>query len=451
MFQLNDNICAISTPLAPSAIGSIRCSGPDVFTLLAPIIKKDISSLNGYQSGFARFYKGEEVLDEIVFTLFKAPKSFTGENVIELNFHGSPYILTEALHILIDAGFRSAGRGEFSYRAYSNGKMDLSQTEAIADIISSENAASHRLAMNQLRGGYSEMIDNLKTELIDFASLVELELDFAEEDVEFANRDEFLKLVNTIINTCDKLCSSFKLGNAIKKGVPVSIIGRPNAGKSTLLNALLKEERAIVSDIEGTTRDTIEDTCTIGGIGFRFIDTAGIRETSDEIEQAGITRARKALSQSDLALMLYNANSANLESEIEELQEFAKGANALCIFIANKIDLNPDFQLPENHIPISAKHQNGIEALENKIAQIYKEELKGQSADFTLTNLRHYEAFKNTKEALEEVIKGLEMGLPTDLLAIDIRRAINELGSITGAITTDDLLGNIFANFCIGK
>lgn len=451
MFQLNDNICAISTPLAPSAIGSIRCSGPNVFDLLAPIIKKNISTLSGYRSGFARFYKGDEVLDEIVFTLFKAPKSFTGENVVELNFHGSPYILTEALHILIDAGFRSAGRGEFSYRAYSNGKMDLSQTEAIADIISSENAASHRLAMNQLRGGYSEMIDNLKSELIDFASLVELELDFAEEDVEFANRDEFLKLVNTIINTCNKLCSSFKLGNAIKKGVPVSIIGRPNAGKSTLLNALLKEERAIVSDIEGTTRDTIEDTCTIGGIGFRFIDTAGIRETSDKIEQAGITRARKALSQSDLALMLYNANSENLKTEIEELQEFAKGANALCLFIANKIDLNPDFRLPENHISISAKHQNGIEALENKIAQIYKEELKGHSADFTLTNLRHYEAFKNTKEALEEVINGLEMGLPTDLLAIDIRRAINELGSITGAITTDDLLGNIFANFCIGK
>ena len=451
MFQLNDNICAISTPLAPSAIGSIRCSGPNVFDLLAPIIKKNISTLSGYQSGFARFYKGDEVLDEIVFTLFKAPKSFTGENVVELSFHGSPYILTEALHILIDAGFRSAGRGEFSYRAYSNGKMDLSQTEAIADIISSENAASHRLAMNQLRGGYSEMIDNLKSELIDFASLVELELDFAEEDVEFANRDEFLKLVNTIINTCDKLCSSFKLGNAIKKGVPVSIIGRPNAGKSTLLNALLKEERAIVSDIEGTTRDTIEDTCTIGGIGFRFIDTAGIRETSDEIEQAGITRARKALSQSDLALMLYNANSGKLETEIEELQEFAKGANALCLFIANKIDLNPDFQLPENHISISAKHQKGIEALENKIAQIYKEELKGQSADFTLTNLRHYEAFKNTKEALEEVITGLENELPTDLIAIDIRRAINELGSITGAITTDDLLGNIFANFCIGK
>ena len=317
-------------------------------------------------------------------------------------------------------------------------------------MIASENEASHNLAMNQLRGGYSQLMDQLRDELIHFASLIELELDFAEEDVEFANRPELIALLEKVIAQCQILCESFRMGNAIKKGVPVAIVGKPNAGKSTLLNALLNDERAIVSDIAGTTRDTIEDACTIKGIGFRFIDTAGLRESVDAIEKEGIRRSMVSIDKADVILALYDASSENAAEELSFLQDATKNSKAEILYIANKCDKIDAASLPKHHLKLSAKEKNGIQLLENALVETVNGALPSNSA-FTLSNIRHYTALKNCAEALQEVINGLEMGIPGDLLAIDIRRGIAEIGSITGEITTDDLLGNIFSKFCIGK
>ena len=390
------------------------------------------------------------VLDETVLSIFKAPKTFTGEDVAEISFHGSPFVINRALSILTDLGFRMAQGGEFSFRAFSNGKMDLSQTEAISDLIASENQASHKLAMNQLRGGYSQLMNTLRDELIHFASLIELELDFSEEDVEFANRPELIALLNKVIDQCRVLCDSFRMGNAIKKGVPVAIIGKPNAGKSTLLNALLKDERAIVSDIAGTTRDTVEDTCTIKGVGFRFIDTAGLRESTDVIEQEGIRRSKISIDKADVILAMYDASADNLEDELEFLRSAIGNSDAQIIYVANKCDKKENLSLIEGHLPLSAKAKNGLEELEHALVESVNDAIPSESA-FTLSNVRHYAALKQCAEALTEVIMGLELGIPGDLIAIDIRRGIAEIGSITGEITTDDLLGNIFSKFCIGK
>lgn len=449
-FTLGDNICALSTANGSAALAVVRCSGEKTIELLNTIFKQNLHDLAANKAIFARFYDGEEVLDECVLTLFKAPKSFTGEDVAEISFHGSPYIVNKALIILGDVGFRMAQGGEFSFRAFSHGKMDLSQTEAISDLIASENKASHNLAMNQLRGGYSQLMDALRDELIHFASLIELELDFAEEDVEFANRPELVALLEKVIAQCRVLCDSFRMGNAIKKGVPVAIIGKPNAGKSTLLNALLNDERAIVSDIAGTTRDTVEDACTIQGIGFRFIDTAGLRESVDAIEMEGIRRSKASIDKADVVLALYDASSENAKEELQFLEEATKNSTANVIYIANKCDKKQDANINPEHLALSAKNKEGIQVLENALVNTVNSSIPSNSA-FTLSNIRHYTALKNCAEALQEVITGLENSIPGDLMAIDIRRGIAEIGSITGEITTDDLLGNIFSRFCIGK
>lgn len=449
-FTLGDNISALSTANGSAALAVVRCSGPKTIEILSGIFKRDLNKLDANKAVFAKFYSGSIVLDETILTLFKAPKSFTGEDVAEISFHGSPYIVNKALIVLSDAGFRMAQGGEFSFRAFSNGKMDLSQTEAISDLIASENEASHKLAMNQLRGGYSQLLDGLRDELIHFASLIELELDFSEEDVEFANRPELIKLLNKVIDQCMLLCNSFRMGNAIKKGVPVAIIGKPNAGKSTLLNALLKDERAIVSDIAGTTRDTIEDACTINGIGFRFIDTAGLRESSDAIEQEGIRRSMSSIEKADIILAMYDASANDANEELQFLENATKNSQAKVIFIANKCDKANQNKIPQTHSKVSAKDKIGITEIENTLAMSVEQSIPSNTA-FTLSNVRHYTALKNCAEALQEVIIGLDSSIPGDLLAIDIRRGIAEIGSITGEITTDDLLGNIFSRFCIGK
>ena len=449
-FIIGDDICALSTANGSAALAVVRCSGPNTLKKLSEVFKRDLLLENANSAKFARFYDGDAVLDETVLAIFKAPKTFTGEDVAEISFHGSPFVVTRALTILADSGFRMAQGGEFSFRAFSNGKMDLSQTEAISDLIASENEASHKLAMNQLRGGYSQLMNTLRDELIHFASLIELELDFSEEDVEFANRPELIALLNKVIDQCHVLCDSFRMGNAIKKGVPVAIIGKPNAGKSTLLNALLKDERAIVSDIAGTTRDTVEDTCTINGVGFRFIDTAGLRESTDVIEQEGIRRSKVSIDKADVILALYDASANNTAEELQFLHDAIGNSDAQIIYIANKCDKKENLSIIEGHLPLSAKGKTGMDDLEHALVESVNDAIPSESA-FTLSNVRHYAALKQCAEALTEVIAGLELGIPGDLIAIDIRRGIAEIGSITGEITTDDLLGNIFSKFCIGK
>jgi tRNA modification GTPase len=396
------------------------------------------------------------VLDEVLVSLFIAPRSYTKENVVEISCHGSAYIIESIIKLLIKTGARSAKAGEFTLRAFLNGQLDLSQAEAVADLIASNSKASQQVALNQLRGGFSSQLQQLRERLVQFASLIELELDFSEEDVEFANRDQLKKLILEINTVISGLIRSFELGNAIKQGVNTVIAGRPNAGKSTLLNALLNEERAIVSHIPGTTRDTIEEVLNINGINFRLIDTAGIREATDAIEQIGVQRTMEKISQSALLIYVYDASvitEKELNQDIESLQN--PGINML--LVANKIDLLNgaptviDFPAYgfSDIISISAKEKLHIDDLKNKI---YHAAIKSQlTGDETLvTNIRHLEALQKTEEALTRVLNGME-NVTSDFLAMDIKQALHYLGEITGAVTTDDLLENIFSKFCIGK
>lgn len=443
----NTTIVALSTPPGMSALALIRLSGEQALAITNKVFDKDISNAKGYSVHYGSIKNGENVIDDAIVTVFKGPKSFTGENIVEIACHGSTFIQQSIIELLLQNGATMAQAGEFSKRAFFNGKMDLSQTEAIADLIHSTSAAAHQVAMNQMRGGFSNDLKVLRAKLIHFASMIELELDFSEEDVEFADRTELHKLVSEVIEHVNKLAQSFKLGNAIKNGVQTVIVGRPNAGKSTLLNGLLNEDRAIVSDIPGTTRDTLEESLTINGLEFKLIDTAGIREAQDTIEKLGIERTFEKINQSAIVVYLYDVTETTSKEVEKDLATLNK--NAAIVVIANKADLSQT-NVIENAILISALKKEGIEEVKTAIYTTVVEE--GFNLESTIvTNARHYESLIRTNEDLQKVIDGIDSGLSGDFVAMDIRQALHHLGTITGEISTDELLGNIFANFCIGK
>ncbi len=463
-FSSEDTICALSTPEGYGALSVIRISGGGAFSVCEKIFtpsgkNKSLSDRNFPAVVFGKVMDGADILDEAVLTLFKGPRSFTGEDTAEFSLHGSPYIRKRVLELLVEHGCRPATEGEFTKRAFMHGKMDLSRAEAVADLIHSESRAEHKVAMHQMRGGFSEELRNLREQLVNFASLVELELDFAEEDVEFADRARLKELVLRVLDKVRELSASFKLGNVIKRGVPVAILGEPNAGKSTLLNALLNEERAIVSDIAGTTRDTVEDEITIRGLLFRFIDTAGIRETLDSIEHIGIERALDKARQAETVLLLADAAQWNCDGLRELIN---KVGHKSFILVVNKSDLLNhltrnllekdlnEFFSDFPHVFISAAQKSGIEDLKNLLYEsLDTSALQGDRT--VVTNLRHYEALKRAEEYLQKAAEGLDTHVTGDFLAMDIRQALFHLGEITGQISTDDLLANIFSKFCIGK
>ncbi len=454
MSEILDTICALSTPHGVSAIAVIRLSGNEAISIVNKSFSKEILNVKGYTVHYGSILENEKTIDDVIVTVFRNPHSFTGENSVEIACHGSLYIQQEILKIMLDNGARMALAGEFSKRAFFNGKLDLTQTEAIIDLIHSESEASHRIAMQQMKGGISNELSELRQKMMNFASLIELELDFSEEDVEFADRTELIKLINEVQLVVISLLESFKLGNAIKNGVNTAIVGRPNAGKSTLLNALLKEERAIVSKIAGTTRDTIEEILTIQGIDFRFVDTAGLRETSDTIEKIGVERALAQIEKSAVYIYLFDIETMSVQDLKEDLANLS--AEIPRIVVANKSDLvSENIKLEfknfnEELIFISAKENERISLLEERLLETI--DIKELSVQKTIvTNLRHYEALKKANEDLLKVQEGLETGITSDFLAMDIRQAMYHLGTITGEVSTDDLLGNIFANFCIGK
>ena len=464
-----DTICAISTPPGSGAIAVIRLSGDKAIQITDEIFhgnKKKLATqpANTLHHGFIK--DKDSLIDEVVVSLFRSPNSYTGEDIVEISCHGATYIQQLLLQVLLKHGASMAKPGEFTKRAFMNGKMDLSQAEAVADLISSSSAASHRIAIKQMRGGFSDEIKNLRSKLLDFTSLIELELDFSEEDVEFADRKELKSLVSRIYSIIHSLSESFSLGNVIKNGVPVAIVGKPNVGKSTLLNALLSEEKAIVSEIEGTTRDAIEDTVNIEGNIFRFIDTAGLRETSDFIETLGIRKTYQKIGQSKIVLfmvdtgdeidIIYNAYKHILKQTINDDKHIIMVVNKADRL--DKVELRNKFSTSEFSflrkkdmmVIISAKDQKMVHKLAKKLVQIIKPE-SGRENDVIITNIRHYEALVNTGDALLRVKKGMEQNISNDLLSQDIREALHWLGEITGEITTDEILGNIFKNFCIGK
>lgn len=454
--QTFDNICAISTPQGSGAISVIRVSGKDALAITDAIFSKSLAAVESHTAHFGLIKENDVIIDEVVVTVFKDGKSFTGEDVTEIACHASSYIQQRILDLLLKNGCRMAEPGEFSMRAFFNKKLDLSQAEAIADLIASSSEASHKMAMHQMRGGFAQELNTLRQQLIDFSSLIELELDFSQEDVEFADRSQLETLNAAILKKVDELIDSFSLGNAIKNGVPVAILGPPNAGKSTLLNVLLKEDKAIVSDIAGTTRDVIEDVATIEGIQFRFIDTAGLRETTDKIESLGIERSYSKAKDSSLILYLISAEDLEEDLVIESFNQFVKtsGQGKTIIPVINKSDLLADSKeikrLVEDPIIISAKNQTAIQDLQDRlIATVNKDRLNG--ANLIVSNVRHLEALRKTKEAMTNVVEGMKNEIPGDLLAMDIRQALHYLGEITGQVTPDDLLGNIFGKFCIGK
>jgi tRNA modification GTPase len=455
MTDNTDTIVALATPNGVGAIAVIRLSGPDAITIANSVFKgKDLNKQASHTIHFGSIADGELILDEVLVSLFVGPRSYTRENVVEISCHASGYIIESIIKLFIKKGARSAKPGEFTLRAFLNGQLDLSQAEAVADLIASNSKASQQVALQQLRGGFSTQLQALREQLVNFASLIELELDFAEEDVEFANRDQLKKLIHEITKIVGRLIQSFELGNAIKNGVNTVIAGRPNAGKSTLLNALLNEERAIVSHIPGTTRDTIEEVLNIQGINFRLIDTAGIREATDAIEQIGVQRTMEKISQSALLVYVFDAAEITIEelnSDIESLQK----PGVTMIIVANKADLlNPEqlSALPhtDRAIIISAKEKRHIDELKHKIySSAVKDQLSGNET--LVTNIRHLEALQKTEEALLRVLGGIDGSITSDFLSMDIKQGLHYLGEITGVVTTDDLLENIFSKFCIGK
>ncbi len=451
----DDTICALSTSAGMGAIALIRLSGKNALPITEKIFSKSLQDKATHTAHFGRIKQGDQLIAEVVVTLFKNPGSFTGEDIVEIACHGSVYIQEQILELLIESGARMAGPGEFSLRAFMNSKMDLSQTEAIADLISANSKAAHKVAMHQMRGGFSKEIGELREGLLNFASLVELELDFSEEDVEFADRQQLQELVQQVKTKVAALLKSFKLGNVIKNGVPVAIVGSPNAGKSTLLNTLLNEEKAIVSDIAGTTRDVIEDTIILNGVEFRFIDTAGIRETKDTIENLGIERAYDQIRKAAVILLILDLSEVPQEYVLKQIEQFSHNTNnedQTLIPIFNKMDevnLADVNELEGKGIGIAAKNKLNIDELVNQLGATVGD--YGKEDQTIVTNARHFDILKKCETSLVKVEEGLEMQIPGDLLAMDIRETLHHLGEITGQITTDDLLGNIFANFCIGK
>jgi tRNA modification GTPase len=453
MTNTEETIVALATPAGIGAIGVIRLSGPEAISIANSVFKgKDLTRQPTHTIHFGSVVDGEAILDEVLMSIFVGPRSYTRENVVEISCHGSNYIIESIIKLLIRQGARSAKAGEFTLRAFLNGQLDLSQAEAVADLIASNSKASQQVALQQLRGGFSNQLQTLREQLVQFASLIELELDFAEEDVEFANRDQLKKLIHEINRVIVALIQSFELGNAIKNGVNTVIAGRPNAGKSTLLNALLNEERAIVSHIPGTTRDTIEEVLNINGINFRLIDTAGIREATDAIEKIGVERTMEKIAQSALLIYVYDAaqiTETELRSDIESL----KRPGVTMLVVANKADLLSNDQLEalqqSQTLSISAKDKTHIDVLKSKVYHsAVKDQLDGNET--MVTNIRHLEALLKTQEALERVLSGID-SVTSDFLSMDIKQALHYLGEITGVVTTDDLLENIFSKFCIGK
>ncbi|GHS91748.1 tRNA modification GTPase MnmE [Bacteroidia bacterium] len=460
-------ICAISTPPGQGGIAVIRVSGKDALGICDTVFipeknKQKIVDQFPNTIRFGKIYKGEEVLDEVLVSVFHAPHSFTGEDTVEISCHGSIYIQHEIIKLLLANGCRLATSGEFTQRAFLNGKMDLSQAEAVVDVIVSSSAASHRLAFNQMRGGFSKELQKLREQLLDFVSLVELELDFSEEDVEFANRTKLMDLVSNIQAIISHLIQSFDVGNAIKNGISVAIVGETNAGKSTLLNLLLNEEKAIVSDVHGTTRDIIEDVININGINFRFIDTAGIRDTEDEIETMGIERTFRKIEQASVIVWMIDSTqfSEKIDKIADRIVPRTESKNLIIVFNkVDKIDEEEQAVLEEEFLPevkakriyLSAKFKKNTEELEKALLDAAQLPQIGEN-DVVVTNLRHYEALKKALESIERVKQGLQDGISGDFLSQDIRECMHFLGEITGGeITGDEVLGNIFSKFCIGK
>ncbi len=469
-----DTIIALATPAGSGAIGIIRLSGADAIKLVNRFFEskfknKDLTKVKSHTIHLGYLKDGEKILDEVLISVFKNPHSYTGEDVVEISVHGSPYIQQQVLQLFLKNGVRHAKAGEFTLRAFLNGKMDLSQAEAVADLIASNSETSHQLALQQMRGGFSSEIKKLRDELIHFASLIELELDFAEEDVEFADRKQFKNLVQQIQTTLKHLVDSFAVGNVLKEGVPVAIVGEPNVGKSTLLNALLNEERAIVSHIAGTTRDVIEDELILNGIRFRFIDTAGIRKATDEIEKIGIQKTYEKIGEAKVVIFLIDACALSKNATCHHpehdkvLQDFETELNNIAqkyphkkiLIVVNKIDQIDlkDYQTDTNQYPlieISAKHKTGLDRLTSQLTSLVNKGLLDQN-EVVVSNARHYQALTEALQSIIHVNQALDNDVSTDLLTIDIRAALHSLGEITGEITTDDLLDNIFRNFCIGK
>jgi len=463
-----ETIVALASPSGAGAIAVIRISGKDAIGIAEQVFQsvsgKSISKQKTHTIHLGHIVDEGKVYDQVLLSIFKNPNSYTGEDVIEISCHGSTFIQQQIIQLLLRKGCKMAQAGEFTLRAFLNGKLDLSQAEAVADLIASDNEASHQIAMQQMRGGFSNEIAKLRAELLNFASLIELELDFAEEDVEFADRTQFKELLNRIEFVLKRLIDSFAVGNVIKNGIPVAIVGEPNVGKSTLLNALLNEERAIVSDIAGTTRDTIEDELVINGIGFRFIDTAGIRDTKDVVESIGIKKTFEKIEQAQVVMYLVDSIQCSVLS-LESLNvEMGKIKNQFplkpVIVVLNKVDQLSQKELTNildqlttyniQPITISAKNKEGIEDLKNQLLSFVNTGAL-RNNETIVTNTRHYDSLLKALEEIQKVTFGLNSGLSSDLMAIDIKQALYYFGEITGEVTNDELLGNIFANFCIGK
>ena len=453
-----ETIIALATPNGLGAISVIRISGNNSIKIAEKLFKSNKNKLLSNQKShtvhLGHIMKGNHELDEVLITLFKGPNSYTGEDTIEISCHGSTYIQKEIINLFIDNGIRIANPGEFTLRAFLNGKMDLNQAEAVADLIASENEGSHKLAMQQMKSGFSNDLKKLRAELLHFSSMIELELDFSQEDVEFAERNDFKNLTNKIKSELKILINSFQSGNVLKNGISVAIAGKPNAGKSSLLNTLLNEDKAIVSDIPGTTRDSIEDSLIINGINFRFIDTAGLRETNDVIESKGIEKTKEKIKKAKILLYLFDINDTNI-NEIKNSVDSFRRDDLSIILVRNKIDLKINNKNLLNDlkklelIEISATEKKSVLKLKERL--IDEVNLLNPYTDVIISNSRHYEALKKALKAIEEVNKGLKENISGDLLSVDIRRSIEFLAEITGEITNDDVLGNIFANFCIGK
>jgi tRNA modification GTPase len=467
MLRTGETICAPATG-SGGAIAVIRISGPQSISICEKIFIPSgrhvkLSEQKGYTIVYGEIQFGGEIIDDVLVSIFRAPHSYTGEDSIEISCHASRYVQQKILELLIRNGAVPAQPGEFTQRAFLNGKMDLSQAEAVADLIASESQMAHRIAISQMRGSFSDEISILRADLLHFASLIELELDFGEEDVEFADRQELVKLVTKVLSVTEELTSSFSLGNAVKYGVPVTIAGYPNTGKSTLLNLLLREEKAIVSDIPGTTRDAIEDTAVINGIQYRFTDTAGLRDTKDIVENLGIKKTHSKIESATIIILVADVNEGfpPLAEALSKVRRIIESKVRRLIIVANKTDIdihgkrgeienNLTLNPGEDFLFISAKTGDGIDALKEKLGEVLDQE-RLVSENVIITKIRHYEALSQVTESLGRVLDGLENDLQEDLIAIDIRQAIHYLGEITGEITTDEILGNIFKNFCIGK
>ena len=463
-----ETIVALATPSGAGAIAIIRLSGKNAIAIASHVFqsvsKKDLVKQKTHTIHLGFIVDGQKVIDQVLVSIFKNPHSYTGEDVVEISCHGSTFIQQQIIQLLLRNGAKMAQPGEFTLRAFLNGKLDLSQAEAVADLIASDNEASHQIAMQQMRGGFSNEIAKLREELLNFASLIELELDFAEEDVEFADRTQFADLLNRIEFVLKRLIDSFAVGNVIKNGIPIAIVGEPNVGKSTLLNTLLNEERAIVSDIAGTTRDTIEDELDIDGIGFRFIDTAGIRETKDVVESIGIQKTFEKIEQAQVVLFLVDSLQFTVDSlkslkvETEKIKN--KFPSKPIVVVANKADLLTETEISKLEeqlttynlqlVTISAKQKTGIDELKATLLSFVNTGAL-RNNETIVTNSRHYDSLLKALEEIAKVRYGLEQGISSDLMAIDIREALYYFGEITGEVTNDELLGNIFANFCIGK